>query len=278
MEMFVEILKAIFIGVVEGITEWLPISSTGHLILLNNFISLDVSEEFWEMFQVVIQLGAILAVVLLFWGKLWPFGKNKSVTKKRKTWNLWFKIIVGVLPSAIIGLLLDDWFTANFYNYVSVAIALVVYGVLFIVIERWRADKKPRIRKVEQITYKDALLVGAFQVLSIIPGTSRSGSTILGGMILGLSRGAAAEFSFFLAIPTMVGASLLKGVKFMLSGVAVTGQEIVILLVGCLVSFVVSVATIRFLMDFVKRHTFSAFGVYRIVLGILVLGYFLITL
>ena len=273
-----ELIKTILLGIVEGITEWLPISSTGHLILLNNFISLDVSEEFWEMFQVVIQLGAILAVVLLFWGKLWPFGKNKSVTKKRKTWNLWFKIIVGVLPSAIIGLLLDDWFTANFYNYVSVAIALVVYGVLFIVIERWRADKKPRIRKVEQITYKDALLVGAFQVLSIIPGTSRSGSTILGGMILGLSRGAAAEFSFFLAIPTMVGASLLKGVKFMLSGVAVTGQEIVILLVGCLVSFVVSVATIRFLMDFVKRHTFSAFGVYRIVLGILVLGYFLITL
>ena len=273
-----ELIKTILLGIVEGITEWLPISSTGHLILLNNFISLNVSEEFWEMFQVVIQLGAILAVVVLFWGKLWPFGKTKSVTKKRKTWNLWFKIIVGVLPSAIIGLLLDDWFTEHFYNYVSVAIMLVVYGVLFILIERWRAGKKPRISRVDKITYKDALLVGAFQVLSIIPGTSRSGSTILGGMILGLSRGAAAEFSFFLAIPTMVGASLLKGVKFMMSGVGVTGQEIVILLVGCVVSFIVSILTIRFLMDFVKRHTFSAFGIYRIVLGILVLGYFLITL
>ena len=273
-----ELIKTILLGIVEGITEWLPISSTGHLILLNNFISLDVSEEFWEMFQVVIQLGAILAVVVLFWGKLWPFGKTKSVTKKRKTWNLWFKIIVGVLPSAVIGFLLDDWFTEHFYNYVSVAIMLVVYGVLFILIERWRAGMKPRISRVDKITYKDALLVGAFQVLSIIPGTSRSGSTILGGMILGLSRGAAAEFSFFLAIPTMVGASLLKGVKFMMSGVGVTGQEIVILLVGCVVSFIVSILTIRFLMDFVKRHTFSAFGIYRIVLGILVLGYFLITL
>ena len=273
-----ELIKTILLGIVEGITEWLPISSTGHLILLNNFISLNVSEEFWEMFQVVIQLGAILAVVVLFWGKLWPFGKTKSVTKKRKTWNLWFKIIVGVLPSAVIGFLLDDWFTEHFYNYVSVAIMLVVYGVLFILIERWRAGMKPRISRVDKITYKDALLVGAFQVLSIIPGTSRSGSTILGGMILGLSRGAAAEFSFFLAIPTMVGASLLKGVKFMMSGVGVTGQEIVILLVGCVVSFIVSILTIRFLMDFVKRHTFSAFGIYRIVLGILVLGYFLITL
>ena len=273
-----ELIKTILLGIVEGITEWLPISSTGHLILLNNFIALNVSEEFWEMFEVVIQLGAILAVVLLFWQRLWPFGKNKSVTKKRKTWNLWFKIIVGVLPSAIIGLVLDDWFNAHFYNYVSVAIALVVYGVLFILIERWRAGKKDRIRKVDQITYRDALLVGAFQVLSIIPGTSRSGSTILGGMILGLSRSAAAEFSFFLAIPTMVGASLLKIVKFMATGVAVTGQEWVILLVGCLVSFLVSVAAIRFLMGFVKRHTFSAFGIYRIVLGVLVLIYFLFTL
>ena len=273
-----ELIKTILLGIVEGITEWLPISSTGHLILLNNFIALNVSEEFWEMFEVVIQLGAILAVVLLFWQRLWPFGKNKSVTKKRKTWNLWFKIIVGVLPSAIIGLVLDDWFNAHFYNYVSVAIALVVYGVLFILIERWRAGKKDRIRKVDQITYRDALLVGAFQVLSIIPGTSRSGSTILGGMILGLSRSAAAEFSFFLAIPTMVGASLLKIVKFMATGVAVTGQEWVILLVGCLVSFLVSVAAIRFLMGFVKRHTFSAFGIYRIVLGLLVLIYFLFTL
>lgn len=273
-----ELLKTILLGIVEGITEWLPISSTGHLILLNNFIKLDVSEEFWEMFEVVIQLGAIMAVVLLFWNRLWPFGKRKSPPKKRKTWDLWFKIIVGVLPSAIIGLLLDDWFNKHFYNYVSVAIALIVYGVLFIFIERWRAGKETRLERLEDITYKDALLVGAFQVLSIIPGTSRSGSTILGGMILGLSRSAAAEFSFFLAIPTMVGASLLKIVKFLGTGVGVTGGEVVILLLGCIVSFVVSVATIRFLMDFVKRHTFSAFGVYRIVLGALVLLYFIVTL
>lgn len=272
-----ELLKTILLGIVEGITEWLPISSTGHLILLNNFIKLDVSKEFWDMFEVVIQLGAILAVVLLFWKRLWPFGK-KPEKKKRRIWNLWFKIIVGVLPSAIIGFLLDDWFNAHFYNYVSVAIALIVYGVAFIVIERRRAGTEPRLSHVDQVTYRDALLIGAFQVLSIIPGTSRSGSTILGGMLLGLSRGAAAEFSFFLAIPTMVGASLLKIVKFIGTGVGINGQEVVILLLGCLVSFLVSVVTIRFLMDFVKRHTFSAFGIYRIALGALVLIYFLCTL
>ena len=271
-----ELLKTILLGIVEGITEWLPISSTGHLILLNNFIKLDVSKEFWDMFEVVIQLGAILAVVLLFWKRLWPFGK-KPEKKKRRIWNLWFKIIVGVLPSAIIGFLLDDWFNAHFYNYVSVAIALIVYGVAFIVIER-RAGAEPRLSHVDQVTYRDALLIGAFQVLSIIPGTSRSGSTILGGMLLGLSRGVAAEFSFFLAIPTMVGASLLKIVKFIGTGVGINGQEVVILLLGCLVSFLVSVVTIRFLMDFVKRHTFSAFGIYRIALGALVLIYFLCTL
>lgn len=273
-----ELLKTILFGIVEGITEWLPISSTGHLILLNNFITLDVSDEFWEMFQVVIQLGAILAVVLLFWNRLWPFGPKKSVQKKRATWNLWFKIIVAMLPSAIIGLLLDDWFNDNFYNYVTVAIALIVYGVLFIVIERRRAGLKPRLERVDEITYRDAVMIGAFQVLSIIPGTSRSGSTILGGMLMGLSRGAAAEFSFFLAVPTMVGASLLKIVKFITGGALITGQELAILLVGCLVSFVVSVVVIRFLMDFVKRHTFSAFGVYRIVLGLVVLVYFIATL
>ena len=229
------------------------------------------------MFEVVIQLGAILAVVLLFWKRLWPFGK-KPEKKKRRIWNLWFKIIVGVLPSAIIGFLLDDWFNAHFYNYVSVAIALIVYGVAFIVIERRRAGAEPRLSHVDQVTYRDALLIGAFQVLSIIPGTSRSGSTILGGMLLGLSRGVAAEFSFFLAIPTMVGASLLKIVKFIGTGVGINGQEVVILLLGCLVSFLVSVVTIRFLMDFVKRHTFSAFGIYRIALGALVLIYFLCTL
>ena len=268
-----ELLKTIIFGIVEGITEWLPISSTGHLILLNNVLALNVSEEFWEMFEVVIQLGAICAVIVLFWRRLWPFG-NQSAAKKRRTWSLWIKIIVGVLPSAVIGLLLDDWFNAHFYNYLTVAITLILYGVLFILIERRNAGKRPRLDRLNQLTLRDCLLIGVFQILSIIPGTSRSGSTILGGMLLGLSRGVAAEFSFFLAIPTMVGASLLKVVKFAASGVAITGQEWVILLLGCVVSFVVSVVTIRFLMDFVKRHSFSAFGVYRIALGALVLAFF----
>ena len=268
-----ELLKTILLGIVEGITEWLPISSTGHLILLNQVISLNVSKEFWEMFEVVIQLGAICAVILLFFRRLWPFGR-KSAAQKRRTWSLWVKIIIGVLPSAIIGLLLDDWFNAHFYNYPTVAITLILYGVLFIVIERQNTGKQPRLDRLDRLTLRDCLLIGVFQILSIVPGTSRSGSTILGGMLLGLSRSVAAEFSFFLAIPTMVGASLLKVVKFAGAGVSITGQEWVILLVGCVVSFLVSVAAIRFLMDFVKRHTFSAFGIYRIALGALVLIYF----
>lgn len=273
-----ELIKTVLLGIVEGITEWLPISSTGHLILLNNFISLNVSDAFWDMFEVIIQLGAILAVVVLFWQKLWPFGSKKSVPQKKDTWTLWFKIIIAVIPSAIIGFLLDDWFTAHFYNYVSVAVALIVYGILFIIIERHNKNRTPKIDSLSDIKYTDALFIGAFQVLAIIPGTSRSGSTIIGAMLLGLSRPAAAEFSFFLAIPTMVGASLLKIVKFIGVGEAVGLQEAVILFVGCLVSFVVSMASIKFLMDFVRRHTFSAFGVYRIILGAIVILYFICTL
>ena len=275
--LFFEILKSILFGIVEGITEWLPVSSTGHMILLNEFLTLDVSSEFYEMFEVVIQLGAILAVIVLFFGKLNPFAPSKSSEQKRATWSLWFKVIVAVIPSAIIGILLDDWFNEKFYNYVTVAVMLVVYGVAFIIIERFNKKDRVRIECVDDIGYKDALLVGAFQVLSIIPGTSRSGSTILGGMLLGLSRASVAEFSFFMAIPTMLGASLLKAAKFFMSGATVSLNEWLILAIGCAVAFVVSVLVIRFLMDFVKRHTFSSFGVYRIILGALVLLYFLFT-
>ncbi|MBQ8140300.1 MAG: undecaprenyl-diphosphate phosphatase [Clostridia bacterium] len=274
--MFIEILKTILLGIVEGITEWLPVSSTGHMILLNEFLRLDVSDEFWEMFEVVIQLGAILAVVVLFFSRLNPFAPSKSVAEKRGTWSLWFKIIVAVVPSAVVGLLLDDWFNEHFYNYVVVAIALIVYGIAFILIEKVRKPVASVADSADKITYKEALLIGAFQVLAIIPGTSRSGSTILGAMLFGLSRTAAAEFSFFMAIPTMAGASLLKIVKFALSGVSVTMNEWIILAVGCLVAFLVSLAAIRYLMDYVKRHTFSAFGVYRIILGAVVIAYFLI--
>ena len=270
-----EILKAVLFGIVEGITEWLPVSSTGHMILLNEFVSLNVSPEFWEMFEVVIQLGAILAVVVLFFGKLNPFAPSKTKEEKRGTWSLWFRVIVAVLPSAVIGLVLDDWFNAHFYNYRTVAIMLVVYGIAFILIERLRRGKETRMERVEEITYRDALLIGGFQVLSIIPGTSRSGSTILGAMLFGLSRTAAAEFSFYLAIPTMAGASLLKGAKYFLGGNMPTSGEWAILAVGCLVAFGVSMLAIRYLMEYVRRHSFSAFGVYRIVLGALVFGYFL---
>lgn len=270
----IECLKAVLFGIVEGVTEWLPISSTGHMILLDEFIQLNVSGEFKEMFEVVIQLGAILAVIVLFFHKLNPFSPQKSVTKKRATWQLWARVVVAVLPSAVIGLLLDDWMNEHLYNYVVVALALIVYGVAFIVVERLHAGKKQAIRRVEDIDYRTALLIGAFQCLSLIPGTSRSGSTILGGILLGTSRAAAAEFSFFLAIPTMVGASGLKLVKFLMSGVPINGTEIGVLIVGCLVSFAVSLAVIKALMKYVRSHSFSAFGVYRIVLGALVLLYF----
>ena len=271
-----EILKAILFGIVEGITEWLPISSTGHLILLDEFVKLKVTPEFYEMFQVVIQLGAIGAVLLLFFHKLNPFSPKKNAAQKKGTWELWFKVVVAVLPSAVIGLLLDDWMDAHLYNFVVVAITLIVYGVAFIFVERRNAGKVPAVKSTADIDYRTAILIGCFQCLSLIPGTSRSGSTILGGILLGVSRPAAAEFSFFLAIPTMLGASGLKLVKYLFEGVIPNATEIAVLIVGCVVSFVVSLLVIRGLMEYVRKHSFSVFGVYRIVLGIIVLAYFLI--
>ena len=269
-----EFLKAVLFGIVEGITEWLPVSSTGHLILLDEFVKLKVSPEFYEMFQVVIQLGAILAVILLFFHKLNPFSPKKSDIQKKNTWSLWFKVVAAVVPSAIIGLLLDDWMDAHLYNYVVVAIALIVYGVAFLYVENLNQGKELKVRSVHEIDYRTAILIGCFQCLSLIPGTSRSGSTILGAILLGVGRSAGAEFSFFLAIPTMLGASALKLLKSMLSGVSVTGTEIGVLLIGCIVSFLVSFVVIRGLMEYVRKHSFSIFGVYRIVLGLAVLAYF----
>ena len=275
--LFLEILKAIILGIVEGITEWLPVSSTGHMILVDELMSLDVSDKFMELFLVVIQLGAICAVPVLFFGKLNPFSSKKSVAERRSTWLLWSKVVVGVIPAAVIGVLLDDILEEHLYNYVTVAIALIVFGVAFILVERFKKDKTNRVERVEELSFTDALMIGGFQVLSLIPGTSRSGSTILGGRLIGVSRSASAEFSFFMAIPVMLGASLLKIVKFVYEGYTATGIEISLLLVGLVVSFLVSLVAIRFLTDFVKRHTFTPFGIYRIALGALVLGYFLIT-
>ena len=273
---FLEILKAVLFGIVEGVTEWLPVSSTGHMILLDEFVKLQVSEAFYEMFQVVIQLGAILAVILLFFQKLNPFGPKKSQEQKRDTWQLWFKVVVAVLPSAVLGVLLDDWMDAHLYNYVVVAITLILYGVAFLFVEKWGSGKKRQISSVFEIDYKTAVLIGAFQCLSLIPGTSRSGSTILGAILLGVGRSAGAEFSFFLAIPTMLGASALKLLKFLLEDVTVRGIEIAVLAVGCLVSFLVSMVVIKGLMEFVRKRSFAPFGIYRIILGVLVLGYFVL--
>ena len=276
MEGFIEILKAILFGIVEGITEWLPVSSTGHMILLDKFIQLKVSEEFYEMFEVVIQLGAIGAVILLFFHKLNPFSPKKSPVQKKNTWQLWFKVVAAVLPSAVIGLLLDDWMDEHLYNYVVVSIALIVYGVAFLFMEKANRGRKLKITDVHEIDYRTAILIGCFQCLSLIPGTSRSGSTILGAILLGVGRSAGAEFSFFLAIPTMLGASALKLVKFLLSGATATGMEIAILAVGSIVSFIVSLVVIRGLMEYVRKHSFAVFGIYRIALGALVLLYFMI--
>ena len=270
----IEFLKAVLFGIVEGITEWLPVSSTGHLILLDEFVKLEVSESFYEMFQVVIQLGAILAVIVLFFHKLNPFSPKKDTAEKKDTWSLWFKVVAAVLPSALIGLLLDDWMDEHLYHYIVVAIMLVVYGVAFLFVEKWNATRKFAITEVSRIDYRTAILMGAFQCLSLIPGTSRSGSTILGAIILGVSRSAGAEFSFFMAIPTMLGASGLKLVKYLLEGVQTSSTEIMVLVVGCVVSFVVSVLVIKGLMEYVRKHSFSIFGVYRIVLGLAVLAYF----
>ena len=270
-----ELLKAVLFGIVEGITEWLPISSTGHLILLNEFITLNVSDEFGSMFDVVIQLGAILAVIVLFFHKLNPFAPSKSSAEKKKTWNLWFKVVAAIIPSGIVGILFDDWMDAHLLNGIVVSIALIVYGIAFILIERKNQGRHLKtIDDVHDITYRTALLIGLFQCLSLVPGTSRSGSTILGAIAVGVGRSAGAEFSFFMAIPTMLGASAIKGLKFLLSGVAATGTEIGVLVVGCVVSFLVSLLVIRGLMEYVRRHSFAAFGVYRIVLGLLVLAYF----
>ena len=274
--MFIELLKAVLFGIVEGITEWLPVSSTGHMILLDEFIKLDVSPAFYEMFQVVIQLGAIAAVLVLFFRKLNPYAPGKNHKQRHNTWVLWIKVIVAVLPSALLGLLLDDWMDAHLYNYIVVAITLIIYGVAFLFVERINEQKEAAIKSVNQIDYKTALLIGAFQCLSLIPGTSRSGSTILGAILLGVARPAGAEFSFFLAIPTMLGASALKVLKFMLEGVKATGGEMLILLVGTVVSFIVSLLVITALMDYVRKRSFAAFGYYRIVLGFVVIGYFLV--
>lgn len=271
-----ELLKAVLFGIVEGVTEWLPISSTGHLILLNEFITLNVSDEFRSMFDVVIQLGAILAVIVLFFHKLNPFSPRKTEGEKKQTWQLWFKVIAAIIPSGIVGVLFDDWMEAHFHNATVVSIALIVYGVAFILVERRNARRVggKTVEDVYAIDYKTALLIGCFQCLSLIPGTSRSGSTILGAILIGVGRSAGAEFSFFMAIPTMLGASAIKGLKFLLSGVAATGTEIDVLIVGCVVSFVVSLLVIRGLMEYVRKHSFSAFGVYRIILGVVVLVYF----
>ena len=271
-----ELLKAVLFGIVEGVTEWLPISSTGHLILLNEFITLNVSDEFRSMFDVVIQLGAILAVIVLFFHKLNPFSPRKTEGEKKQTWQLWFKVIAAIIPSGIVGVLFDDWMEAHFHNATVVSIALIVYGVAFILVERRNARRVggKTVEDVYAIDCKPALLIGCFQCLSLIPGTSRSGSTILGAILIGVGRSAGAEFSFFMAIPTMLGASAIKGLKFLLSGVSATGTEIGVLIVGCVVSFLVSLLVIRGLMEYVRRHSFSAFGVYRIILGVVVLVYF----
>ena len=268
-----EILKVLLLGLVEGVTEWLPVSSTGHMLLVDEFVQINASDAFKEMFFVVIQLGAILAVVLLFWNKMWPFqfkDKTKPVCIK-ETFSMWFKVVVACIPGAIVTILFDDYITEHFETPFVIAGALIFYGIVFIVIERWNKTRTPKVEKLEDITYKTALFIGLFQVLSIVPGTSRSGSTIIGALLLGVSRVAAAEFTFFLAVPVMFGYSLLKVLKM---SVAITSAELVILIVGVVVAFVVSLLVIKFLMSYIKKHDFQIFGVYRIILGIAVIAYF----
>ena len=303
--MIIEILKALLIGIVEGITEWLPISSTGHMILVDEFVSLAVSPDFLELFLVVIQIGAICAVLVLYFHKLNPFSPRKTAAEKRGTWRLWGMVVVGCIPAAAIGLTLDDFFSEHFYNAWTVAVALIVYGVVFIVIERhnrrreaaYLASREPRgaharpvvgpgddgddaeqalfrVHTVDEIDWKTALKIGCFQMLAIIPGTSRSGSTIIGGMLCGCSRTAAAEFTFFLAIPVMFGWGLLKALKFVMGGLVMTTTEIAVLVTGIVTAFVVSILSIKFLMGYIKKNDFTAFGVYRIIVGVVVLAYF----
>ena len=278
-----DIIKSIILGIIEGITEWLPISSTGHLIIADEFIKLGMTDEFMEMFNVVIQLGAILAVVVIFWNKMWPFTADKTkgynyITKgngliKKDVMDMWFKVIAAMLPAAIVGIPFDNYFEAHFHNWQVVSAALIAYGVLFILKKKKKKKRKPKVTGIPELSYKTALLIGCFQALSLIPGTSRSGSTILGAMILGVSRVAGAEFSFFLAVPVMFGASLIKLLKF---GFTFTGMELAVLAVGTLTSFIVSVIAIKFLIGYVRRHDFSLFGYYRIALGVIVIAYFLI--
>lgn len=278
MELFFEILKAFFLGVVQGITEWLPVSSTGHMILFDEFVKLNVSEEFKEMFFVVIQFGSILAVLILYWNRLFPWAKGKTPAEQKKTWSLWLKIVIAAIPAAVIGLLFDDILDKYLYNYVVVAATLILYGIVFIVIERMHKNRVYTVNSAEEFTPKTALKVGLFQLLSLIPGTSRSGSTIIGGMLVGVSRTAAAEFSFFLAIPVMLGASALKILKYILEfGLTFTSVEIITMIVGTVTAFAVSLAAIRFLVGFVRRHSFESFGWYRIILGAVVMVYFLLT-
>ena len=276
---FINILKVIFLGIIEGITEWLPISSTGHMLLVDEFIKLDVSPNFKEMFMYVIQLGAILAVVVLFWNKMWPFKKKDTVdgiNKKgsilrKDVWSMWFKVVVACIPGAIVTIAFDDFIEEHFTTPTVIAFALIFYGIAFIIIERWNKTRKPQIKHLSDITYQTAFLIGMFQVLSIIPGTSRSGSTIIGALLIGVSRVAAAEFTFVLAVPVMFGMSALKLIKI---GFAMTASEAVILILGMVVAFVVSILVIKFLMGYIKKHDFQLFGWYRIVLGVLVILYF----
>lgn len=267
--------KAIILGIIEGVTEWLPISSTGHLILVDEFIKMNLSKDFMEMFNVVIQLGAIMAVVVLYFHKLNPFSPQKNETEKKDTWILWSKVVVACAPAAIIGIPLDDWLEAKFHNFFTVALMLIIYGIAFVVIEKRNQDRKPKCTDLRDFTYKAAAIVGFFQVLSLIPGTSRSGATILGAIIIGASRFVATEFSFFLGIPVMFGASFLKIVKFVMKGNTFGFSEILILLTGSIVAFVVSIIVIKFLLNYLKRNDFTAFGWYRIVLGVLLISYWL---
>ena len=269
-----EILKSIIFGIVEGITEWLPISSTGHLILLNEFLKLEQGDAFFEMFQVVIQLGAILAVVVIYFHKLNPFSPKKTQKQKMMTWQIWIKVLIGSVPASVVGLLLNDWIDAKLYHWYVVAAMLIIYGVLFIIVENYQKGKDPKVTRLSQLTVPMLLIIGVFQMLAMIPGTSRSGATIVGALMLGISRGAAAEFTFFLAIPVMFGASALKLLKF---GFNFTGMQAAILIVGMAVSFIVSVIAIKFLLKYIKNHDFKVFGYYRIVLGVIVFLYFGIT-
>lgn len=271
------LLKAVILGIVEGITEWLPISSTGHLILVDEFIHLQASDAFKEMFNVVIQLGAILAVIVIFFDKLNPFATKKTSLEKKDTWDLWWKVLIACVPAGVIGVIRDDWFELHFHKFLPIALMLIIYGVLFIIVENWNKTRTAKITDFSSFTYRSAFIIGIFQVLALMPGTSRSGATILGAMLIGCSRFVAAEFSFFLSIPVMVGASGIKVLKFLARGNAFTFDEAIILLVACVVAFAVSIWAIRFLMQFIKTNDFKPFGWYRIVLGVILIGYWFFT-